>query len=155
MAKEIERKFLTRHRDWSAMAPGIEVRQGYLSVTPGCTVRVRTAGGRGYITVKSATVGITRDEYEYEIPLADCNAMLDRLCQHPLIEKVRYVIPYAGHTWEVDEFSGVNRGLTIAEIELDSETEKIELPDWVETEVTGDSRYYNANLVRHPYFTWK
>ena len=154
MAKEIERKFLTRPRKWSEMARGLVIRQGYLSTARDSTVRVRTVGERGYLTIKGLTSGFTRDEYEYEIPFTDATAMLDQLCQRPLIEKTRYKIPFAGLTWEVDEFAGLNLGLTVAEVELKDENQKIEMPDWVDREVTGDPRYYNANLVQNPFSKW-
>ncbi|MDB5108278.1 MAG: adenylate cyclase [Candidatus Binatus sp.] len=154
MAKEIERKFLVKPRNWSEMAPGVFIRQGYLSIDKNATVRIRTADDKGYITVKGINTGFNRDEYEYEIPLGDANEMLERLCRKPLIEKIRYRIQFAGRTFEVDEFTGVNRGLTIAEVELKDENEKVELPDWIDREVTGDPRYYNVNLVANPFSSW-
>jgi adenylate cyclase len=154
MAKEIERKFLVKPRNWSEMAPGVFIRQGYLSIDKNATVRIRTADDKGYITVKGINTGFSRDEYEYEIPLGDANEMLERLCRKPLIEKIRYRIQFAGRTFEVDEFTGVNRGLTIAEVELKDENEKVELPDWIDREVTGDPRYYNVNLVANPFSSW-
>jgi adenylate cyclase len=154
MAIEIERKFLVKPRNWSEMAPGVFIRQGYLSIDKNATVRIRTADDKGYITVKGINTGFSRDEYEYEIPLGDANEMLERLCRKPLIEKIRYRIQFAGRTFEVDEFTGVNRGLTIAEVELKDENEKVELPDWIDREVTGDPRYYNVNLVANPFSNW-
>jgi adenylate cyclase len=154
MAKEIERKFLVKQRKWAELGETIRIRQGYLSTTKESVVRVRTFGPKAYMTVKGLTVGATRDEYEYEIPVADADAMLDRLCARPLIEKTRYRIPFKGLTWEVDEFFGVNQGLTVAEVEIKSESESVTLPDWVDKEVTGDPKYYNANLIAHPYTTW-
>ncbi len=154
MAKEIEKKFLVKSQKWGSLAPGLRIRQGYLNTSKESTVRVRTLGDKGYLTVKGLTVGMTRDEYEYEIPPADAHAMLDHLCAKPLIEKTRYRIPHAGLTWEVDEFEGVNQGLVVAEVELKSEKESVSLPDWVDKEVTGDPKYYNANLIAHPYSTW-
>jgi adenylate cyclase len=154
MAKEIERKFLVKPRNWSEMAPGVFIRQGYLSIDKNATVRIRTGDNKGYITVKGINTGFSRDEYEYEIPLGDANEMLERLCRKPLIEKIRYRIQFAGRTFEVDEFTGVNRGLTIAEVELKDENEKVELPDWIDREVTGDPRYYNVNLVANPFSSW-
>jgi adenylate cyclase len=154
MAKEIERKFLVKPRKWAELGEAIRIRQGYLSTTKESVVRVRTFGPKAYLTVKGLTVGATRDEFEYEIPVADADAMLDRLCARPLIEKTRYRIPYKGLMWEVDEFFGANQGLTVAEVELKSEAESIPLPEWVDREVTGDPKYYNANLIAHPYTTW-
>ncbi len=154
MAKEIERKFLVTGEDWRALAEGIPYRQGYLSSAKECTVRVRTVGPRAFLTVKGMTVGATRAEYEYEIPPADCNAMLETLAQKPIIEKTRYRIPHDGHVWEVDEFFGENRGLIVAEIELRSEEEAFARPAWIGSEVTGDPRYYNANLIANPFTRW-
>ncbi|MCP4660634.1 MAG: CYTH domain-containing protein, partial [bacterium] len=104
--------------------------------------------------VKGVSTGITRMEFEYEIPLADANGMLDNLCETPLIEKTRYVIPYEGFTWEVDEFHGENAGLIVAEVELEDENQEFRRPPWVGEEVSDDPRYFNANLVEHPYTTW-
>jgi len=154
MAKEIERKFLVKAGSWHPPVDGVRYRQGYLSTVKERTVRVRTAGSKGYITVKGITVGATRSEYEYEIPPADANEMLDRLCERPLIEKTRYRIPHEGLTWEVDVFEGDNRGLITAEVELKSEDQAVSIPDWVGEEVTKDPRYFNANLVAHPFTTW-
>ncbi|HEY9071230.1 MAG TPA: CYTH domain-containing protein [Candidatus Ozemobacteraceae bacterium] len=155
MAKEIERKFLVRGSDWKAYGPGVSCRQGYLSRVPGRTVRVRVMGGRGYLTVKGASIGASRPEFEYEIPVADAEAMLAGLCEKPLIEKCRFAIGYAGRRWEIDEFFGDNLGLVIAEIELEDEREEFELPPWVDREVTEDPRYYNASLAANPYRSWK
>lgn len=155
MAKEIERKFLTNPRKWSDLGPGLAIRQGYLLVSAQCSVRVRTHGDRGYLTIKGATSGITRDEYEYEIPLAEAIEILDNLCQHPPIEKTRYRILFKGHTWEVDEFAGANRGLTVAEVELKDAGEQVELPDWIDREVSGDPRYFNSSLSIKPFSSWK
>jgi CYTH domain-containing protein len=155
MAKEIERKFLVKPRKWSELGPGLKIRQGYLSTARERTVRVRTYGDRGYLTIKGTTSGISRDEYEYEIPFADATEILDHLCLQPLIEKTRYRIPFKGHTFELDEFIGVNRGLTIAEVELKSADEKIELPDWIDRDVSGDPRYFNSNLAQKPFSTWE
>ncbi len=155
MAKEIERKFLVRPRVWSELGPGLVIRQGYLSTAIERTVRVRTYGDRGYVTIKGVTSGISRDEYEYEIPFGDATEIIDRLCHRPLIEKTRYRIPFAGHTFEVDEFTGANRGLTVAEVELKSADEKIELPDWIDRDVSGDPRYFNSNLALKPFSTWE
>jgi adenylate cyclase len=155
MATEIERKFLAHPRKWSDLGPGLAIRQGYLSNSKQCTVRVRIYGDRGYLTVKGFTAGISRDEYEYEIPLADANEMLDRLCERPPIEKTRYRIVFKGHTWEVDEFAGANRGLLVAEVELKDAREEVELPDWIDREVSDDPRYLNSNLSIKPFSSWK
>jgi CYTH domain-containing protein len=154
MPKEIERKFLVTGDGWRVKGVGKRYRQGYLSTVKERTVRVRTVGETGFITVKGISVGAARSEYEYEIPAADANEMLDRLCERPLIEKTRYRIPMAGVVWEVDEFAGENRGLIVAEVELESEDQQVSLPEWIGREVTDDPRYFNANLVAHPFSRW-
>jgi adenylate cyclase len=154
MAQEIERKFLVRTDRWSPPQNGVRYRQGYLSTVKERTVRVRTAADKAFLTVKGVNVGAARPEYEYEIPWADANEMLDHLCERPLIEKIRYRIPYQGKVWEVDEFEGVNQGLLTAEVELKSEDEQVAIPPWAGQEVTGDPRYYNANLIAHPFSEW-
>lgn len=154
MGKEIERKFLVKNDRWRGLARGVTYRQGYLSTDKERTVRVRTIENEGFLTIKGVTTGATRNEYEYTIPVEDANEILDQLCQRPLIEKRRYKIENAGFLWEVDEFSGENQGLIIAEVELNNEQERIELPEWIGEEVTSDTRYYNANLIAHPYSKW-
>jgi CYTH domain-containing protein len=154
MALEIERKFLVRDDSWKAGAAGVAYRQGYLSTDKLRTVRVRTAGDSAYLTIKGASRGIARAEYEYAIPPADANEMLDTLCQKPLIEKCRYRVPHAGLVWEIDEFFGDNAGLVVAEVELADERQTFELPPWAGEEVSGDARYFNASLIAHPYRCW-
>ncbi|NLX17974.1 MAG: CYTH domain-containing protein [Desulfobulbus sp.] len=155
MAQEIERKFLLKNERWRGLAEGVLYRQGYLCASPERTVRVRIAGDRGYLAVKGVTLGTVRSEFEYIIPLSDAMEMLDTLCPQPQIEKKRYTIPYQGRIWEVDEFFGLNKGLIIAEIELASEDEHFDRPEWIGREVTGDTRYYNAALCTMPYTAWK
>lgn len=154
MAKEIERKFLVAGDAWRGLAPGTVYRQGYLSTVKERTVRVRLVGSKGYLTVKGLSVGPVRSEFEYEIPAADADEMLGSLCKKPIIEKTRYRIPFGGLTWEVDEFAGVNAGLVVAEVELADEAQPIATPDWIAAEVTGDPRYFNANLIANPYSAW-
>jgi len=154
MGKEIERKFLIANDAWREGADGVRYRQGYLSTDPERTVRARMAGDRGYLTIKGKSSGAARLEYEYPIPAEDANEMLDRLCLRPIIEKVRYKVQFAGLTWEIDEFEGDNAGLVIAEVELESEDQAVELPAWVGEEVTGQQRYYNASLIARPFNTW-
>lgn len=154
MGTEIERKFLVLNDDWKKDAVGVPFRQGYLSPEKNCTVRVRLAGDRGFLTIKGATTGISRSEFEYPIPQEDAHQLLDSLCRQPLIEKTRFRIDYQGHTWEVDEFHGDNEGLTVAEIELRSETESFASPPWLGEEVSGDPRYFNSNLVKNPFSDW-
>jgi CYTH domain-containing protein len=154
MAREIERKFLVVGDAWRELGAGATFRQGYLSTAEERSVRVRVTNGTGTLTIKGAAVGAVRSEYEYAIPLADANELLDSLCQRPLIEKIRYRIPFGGFVWEVDEFAGSNAGLIIAEIELAHEEESFPRPPWIGREVTGDSRYFNANLIARPYREW-
>lgn len=153
MGVEIERKFLVKGKPWSP-GQGACYRQGYLSTDPERTVRVRIADGQGYLTIKGASQGAYRVEFEYPVPLADAEQLLEQLCPKPQIEKVRYRIAYAGQVWDVDEFLGDNLGLVLAEIELEHEDQEVELPPWVGQEVTGDSRYYNAYLAEHPVSCW-
>ncbi|MGB5349282.1 MAG: CYTH domain-containing protein [Polyangiales bacterium] len=154
MPVEIERKFLIAGDGWREKAVGTAYRQGFLSTEPERTVRVRLAGSNGSITIKGKTVGARREEFEYEIPFEHAQQMLDTLCKRPLIEKVRYTLPVGRHIWEIDVFEGDNAGLVVAEIELASENEAFEKPDWAGEEVTGDPRYFNSNLVAAPYRTW-
>lgn len=154
MGKEIERKFLLKGDAWRALAEGTLYRQGYLNSAKERTVRIRTVGDQAFLTIKGITVGATRAEYEYPIPFDECNAMLDSLAEKPLIEKKRYKIALDGLVWEVDEFFGDNRGLIVAEVELASEDQVFAKPAWVGAEVTGDPRYFNSNLIKHPYSKW-
>lgn len=152
MAIEIERKFLVTSEDWKTGSPTL-YRQGYLSHDKHRTVRIRIAGNEAMITVKGLTVGMSRAEYEYSIPVADATDMLE-LCAGPLIEKKRWLIDVGGNTWEVDEFMGENQGLVVAEIELENESQSFEIPNWVGEEVTHDERYYNSSLSTTPFRNW-
>jgi len=154
MGKEVERKFLVRGDGWRSLAKGTAYRQGYLNSAKERTVRIRKIDDRAFLTIKGLTVGATRAEYEYEIPVADCDAMLDALAEKPIIEKKRYKIPLEGLTWEIDEFFGDNTGLIVAEVELGSEGQTFRKPEWVGEEVTADLRYFNSNLIKHPYRKW-
>jgi len=155
MAQEIERKFLVVGDGWKATAKRVHFRQGYLSIDPERTVRIRMAGERAYVTIKGLSVGISRLEFEYEIPLEDAVEMLETLSLEPVIDKHRSTIEFEGLQWEVDEFHGANEGLVVAEVELTSADEAINLPLWVGEEVSGDPRYFNANLVVNPFMNWK
>ena len=155
MGVEIERKFLLAGDAWRGQGQAIPMRQGYLCSDPERTVRVRIEGGRAVITIKSKGNGVRRGEWEYAIPVADAAELLDGLCEQPLVEKTRHRIAIGAHVWEVDEFAGENAGLVVAEIELGSEDEAFDKPDWIGREVTGDRRYYNASLIRLPYSQWK
>lgn len=154
MGKEIERKFLIKGNSWRGLTEGSVYRQGYISTKNQVTVRVRIVGDSGYLTIKGPSVKYSRLEFEYEIPLADAQVMLDTLCQRPLIEKIRYRVEWGGLIWEIDEFDGVNKGLILAEVELSEETQQIELPMWIGKEVSDDPRYFNINLVKHPFEQW-
>lgn len=155
MSAEIERKFRVVGDAWRTLGTGTPFRQGFLSTIKERVVRVRRAGEKGSITVKGVTRGITRLEFDYEIPAADADRMLDDLCHQPIIEKTRYRIDHGGLTWEVDEFAGENAGLIVAEVELTSEEQAFDKPGWVGEEVSGDPRYFNSNLVSHPYNRWQ
>jgi len=156
MATEIERKFLVTSDSWRQEANGgTPFRQGYLIGSEKASVRIRIEGERANINIKSATLGVTRQEYEYAIPLDDAETMLDTLCEQPQIEKTRYLVPHEGHTWEVDVFAGDNEGLIVAEIELADEDEAFARPSWLGEEVSDDTRYYNVCLVKHPYSEWE
>lgn len=155
MGIEIERKFLVANDSWRNHADtGTVYRQGYLIGAKQASVRVRIEGDKAFLNIKSMTLGVTRQEYQYPIPVDEANELLNTLCEKPLVEKTRYKLPYAGHEWEIDVFAGENTGLIVAEVELTSEHESIELPPWVGIEVSEDPRYYNVNLVKHPYSTW-
>jgi len=154
MAIEIERKFLLRNADWRAKADnGTVIKQGYLNTDKTRTVRVRLKGTKAYLTVKGETVGKSRAEFEYEIPVVDAEAML-KLCEQPIIEKTRYLLVDDNLTWEIDIFDGDNKGLEMAEVELENENQEVPIPDWVGDEVTYDKRYFNSYLVNHPYRSW-
>lgn len=153
MATEIERKFLVTGSAWRT-SDGQRIVQGYLNRDKARTVRVRIAGPQAFLTIKGATVGASRAEFEYPIPLADAEALLG-LCDGPLIDKVRHRVALGGLLWEVDEFLGDNAGLVVAEVELVSEDQAVDLPPWVGDEVTHDHRYFNSNLASHPFGRWR
>jgi adenylate cyclase len=154
MGIEIERKFLTRDERWKTLGQGVLIRQGYLSSQPDRIVRVRIERESAMLTIKGRSTGATRGEWEYPVPLDDARTLLDQLCEKPIIEKKRYRILHEGMLWEVDEFFGDNLGLVVAEIELEAEDQPFAKPDWLGAEVTQDARYFNANLLRHPYSKW-
>ena len=152
---EIERKFLLKNDDYKRFSQGIIIKQGYICSENDRVVRVRIYGEKAFITIKNATIGFSRDEFEYEIPFDDAEKMLKCVCQQPIIEKLRYKVEFEGFLWEVDEFLGENEGLVVAEIELEKEDQEFLKPDWIAQEVTNDVRYYNANLFKNPYKEWK
>lgn len=152
---EIERKFLVTGSFKEAAVEALHIVQGYLSTSVGATVRVRTKGEKGYLTIKGRTSenGMSRYEWEKEISVDEARQLLG-LCGSNVIDKTRYIVPFEGHVFEVDEFYGTNQGLVMAEIELTSEDEVFERPEWLGLEVTGDVRYYNSQLLAEPYSTW-
>lgn len=155
MAIEIERKFLVTDDGWKKdVLRHTHYRQGYLGLPDKASIRVRTDGETAQLNLKSVRLGASRHEFEYEIPLADARLMLDEMCSGPLVEKTRYYVRHGEHVWEVDVFEGDNAGLIVAEIELESEDESFEHPPWVGEDVTDQARYYNVNLVKHPYKDW-
>jgi adenylate cyclase len=156
MGLEIERKFLVKNIDFLNKIEGVKFSQGYIPSEGNTGVRIRIAGVKGFITLKSDIKGAkVRQEFEYEIPAADAEEMLESFCRKPLIEKYRYNIEYSGLIWEVDIFEGDNKGLIVAEVELESEDQKVNLPDWIACEVTGDKKYQNSQLGINPYCNWK
>ncbi|BBL73603.1 CYTH domain-containing protein [Methylomagnum ishizawai] len=156
MNLEIERKFLVVDDSWrNAARDPAHFRQGYLNDEKHCSVRVRVAGGRAWLNLKSVTIGAQRHEFEYEIPVRDAHHMLDVLSCKPIIEKTRHYVDIGPHTWEIDVFEGDNAGLVVAEIELGSPDEVFAPPAWAGEEVTHDPRYYNTCLASHPYKLWR
>lgn len=155
MKQEIERKFLVADESWRrAATSATRIRQGYLCVEPGRTVRVRLAGGQAWLTIKGAGDGAARAEFEYPLPVADARDLLDHLCQRPQIDKTRHLVPHGELTFEIDIFHGDNEGLVMAEVELEAADTHVDLPPWIGREVTGDHRYFNAYLAQHPFKTW-
>ena len=155
MPLEIERKYLLRNNDWQLNADaGTDYVQGYIVGSNKASVRVRIEGDKAFLNIKGATLSVTRKEYEYEIPLDEAQEMLNGLCDTPFIEKTRYIVHENDLEWEVDVFKGDNKGLIVAEIELTSEDQQIELPGWCGQEVSSDTRYYNVCLVKHPFNQW-
>ena len=151
MGLEIERKFLLKNDTWKTEADnGIEIKQGYLSSVIERTVRVRIIGEKGMLTVKGKTDNLTRKEFEYEIPFNEAVLLLG-LCETPIIEKKRYLVKRDSLVWEIDVFEGENEGLKVAEVELDSETQSFELPDWAGNDVSKESKYYNSALITNPF----
>ncbi|MBD2530989.1 CYTH domain-containing protein [Nostoc flagelliforme FACHB-838] len=154
MAKEIERKYLVLGDSWRGLAEGSVYRQGYIATQDKVAVRIRVVGKKSYLTIKGPSIKYSRLEFEYPIPVEDAQEMLETLCERPFIEKVRYKIEWRGLIWEIDEFDGVNKGLILAEVELSDENQQIELPTWIGQEVSDDARYFNSNLVKHPFSQW-
>lgn len=151
---EIERKFLVVSDGYKAHTEGKRIVQGYICNEKERVVRVRIYGDKAFITIKDATVGFARHEFEYEIPLTDARTLLHSVCRQPIIDKTRYRYTYGQFCWEIDEFHGENEGLVVAELELPSVDTAFEKPDFVGDEVTDDPRYYNANLITNPFKNW-
>ena len=155
MGIEIERKFLVTNDNWrEAASVALPIKQGYLVGGKEASVRVRLQGDKANLNIKSATLGVRRQEFEYAIPLEEAELILTTLCQRPIIEKTRYLVSYANKQWEVDVFEGDNAGLIVAELELQDETEQFDPPPWLGEEVSDDPRYYNSCLSQHPYKDW-
>jgi len=162
MGTEIERKYLVKGTEWRSHIEKLQKKfpdigkkycQGYIPTSNETTVRLRTVGEQGYLTIKSKTTGYTRSEFEYPIPIEDAQQMLNDLCSKPLIKKIRYKINHSNLIWEVDEFFGENEGLIIAEVELENEDQQIDIPHWIDREV-NDKKYFNSSLIKHPYSQW-
>jgi adenylate cyclase len=156
MAIEIEHKFLLANDDWrKQVSHCCYYKQGYLNSDKNSSVRVRIADDKAWLNIKSATIGTQRQEYEYLIPVADANEIINTLCHKPLIEKTRHFVTIEQHLWEIDEFASENEGLIVAEIELSAVDEEFTKPSWLGLEVTDDVRYYNNNLSQSPFSLWK
>ena len=155
MPIEIERKFLLTNNNWrNHVKTSYRIRQGYMGEIDKASVRIRVQDEKANINIKSATLSMRRMEYEYEIPLDEALEMLDQLCKQPQVDKTRYIVEQGKFKWEIDEFYAENEGLLVAEIELDDEQEKFDKPEWLGQEVTEDPRYYNVNLIKHPFKSW-
>ncbi len=156
MGKEIERKFLVDEEKWRQLEKDtyLVLRQGYILNDDKKVIRVRIDGKKAFLTIKGKIIGVSRPEYEYQIPFADAINLLE-LFSVAEVSKVRYLVHFGGNLWEVDEFSGENEGLIIAEIELNDENQEFEKPEWIGKEVTQDLRYYNMNLAKKPFRKWK
>ncbi len=155
MGKEIERKYLVKPGAWSPQGPGTHFKQGYLNSQKERVVRVRIEGTSAKLTIKGLTRGATRSEFEYPLPLEDAEVLLDQLCEQPLIDKHRHVEKHGNHVWEIDVFHGENEGLVVAEVELLSESDEVDIPAWAGEEVTSDPRYFNSNLLKNPFRNWR
>jgi len=155
MAKEIERKFLIDLDKLGPLESGSLIKQGYIPTTDNTAVRVRLTDQRAFLTLKGENDGVTRSEFEYEIPACDATQIIAELCSGLVVEKTRYLVEESGHTWEIDVFDGENTGLVVAEIELKSESEHFEIPSWVTREVSGEFKYYNSSLIKNPFKSWK
>lgn len=155
MGLEIERKFLVKNDTWKEkVSKSISIKQGYLSSDIERTVRVRIFGNKGFLTIKGKNDNLTRKEFEYDIPLNEAKSLLE-LCKKPIIEKTRFLVKEYGKIWEVDVFEGENEGLIIAEVELESENQELQILEWVGEEVSTDSKYFNSSLISNPFVNWE
>jgi adenylate cyclase len=154
MGLEIERKFLVKDSSYKKDAKKIFIRQGFLNDDMNRLVRIRIAGEKAFITIKGPSEGMVRREFEYTILKEDAEIMIRDMCIPPLLIKNRFMVDFEGMTWEIDEFLGENEGLVVAEVEIPSTDYNLKLPPWVGVEVTGQTRYYNASLVKNPYKLW-
>ena len=154
MGIEIERKFLIKSDEWKSLGKRKFYQQGYLLVDKNRTIRIRTVEEKGFITIKGSGRGISRSEFEYQIPVEEARIILETLCEKPLIKKYRTKIKLNNLVWEVDEFIDENYGLVIAEVELENENQKIDIPSWIGDEVTGEIKYYNSMLIKNPFTNW-
>ena len=146
---EIERKFLLKNDNWKKLvSKSINIKQGYISTNPLSVVRIRITDTKAYITIKGKGEGISRPEFEYEIPLQDAEEMFTIFCKNNGLSKTRHIVEYKNHKWEIDEFKDRHKGLIFAEVEMKTENEKVELPDWISEEITGNPKYYNSNLAQ-------
>lgn len=158
MGTEIERKFLLKNDSWrQTVQDSCRMCQAYARFEgkPGYSFRIRIAGERAFLTLKSPVNGISRQEYEYAIPPTDAEELMRSFCGSGKVEKIRHHVPFGGKLWEIDEFLGENTGLTVAELELETENAVFEQPPWLGREVTGEVRYYNSRLIREPFSSWK
>jgi adenylate cyclase len=155
MGKEIERKFIVEGTGYRRLAEPVAIRQGYLSTNSSRAVRVRIKADKAMLTIKGTSDGIVRDEFEYEIPLADAEQMLKGMCVKSIIEKKRYEFKIDGLDWCVDEFEGQNEGLILAEVELENARQQVNPPEWTGKEVSDRPEYFNCSLVNNPYCNWK
>jgi CYTH domain-containing protein len=149
---EIERKFLLKNDNWKKLvSKSIHIKQGYISTNPLSVVRIRITDSKAFLTLKSKGSGISRPEYEYEIPTQDAEEMYNLFCTESGLVKIRHIVEYKCHKFEIDEFEGRLKGLIFAEVEINSENEKIDFPEWIGEEVTGNPKYFNSNLVKADY----
>lgn len=155
MAKEIERKFLIDDSFSKNLKDGVHISQGYIKTSDNTVVRARIKGESAFLTLKGENKGMTCSEFEYEIPVSDAKEIIKELCSGGTVDKTRYEVNHGAHLWEIDVFHGKNNGLVVAEVELSSENESVEIPSWVTEEVTSQTKYFNSSLLKHPFTQWE